>query len=212
MGRIIDSLLRVDGDGVPIIPGTTISGVIAQGMFDLLRFKYFEELLNRVCPFHRALEKSPRMPCALTKPSGEQHCLLCYFFGSSAEEGLVLWEDFHCISDPGFLRPLFESSAHTPDERKQYIKSYVSHRQDMRTKTVMPKHLFVHEEGAPLVFEGKLTFRETLDFKRAAFLAAAIKNVRSIGRRKTRGKGSCDLDGMFHGDTGVRLADLVEKI
>ncbi len=79
----------------------------------------------------------------------------------------------------------------------------------------MEKHFFVQEEGAALVFEGTLSFKEPVEESMAVYLAAAMANVRAVGQRKTRGKGKCRFDGTFCGTgTSARpeMDALVQKI
>lgn len=215
LARVIDSLLRVDTDGVPVIPGSTISGNVGQGLYDILRFKYFENQWDNLCDFHKPDTENPRLPCALLNDKRKNPCLLCYFMGSSAEDGVVDWVDFPSVSDPRLLRPLLKSNKYTQDERAQYIKPYASHKRDMRTGTVMERHFFVQEEGAALKFEGTLFFKRPVPENKAVYLAAALSNVHAVGRRKSRGKGACFLDAEFcakNGKARHKLEELVRQI
>lgn len=219
LGRVIDSLLRVDSDGVPVIPGTTVSGVVAQGMYDLIDFACFTEEQKAICDFHNHPDnkEKPWLPCGIIKPD-QTPCLMCYFFGSPAGEGIVDWMDFPCVTDEELLGPMLRSGHYTGDERQQYIKPYFSHKQNMHTHTVMEKHFFNQEEGAAdLKFKGDILFREPLPEDKARYLAAALKNVRAIGRRKSRGKGVCNIEGKFiikqnGADTSSSLENLVGEL
>lgn len=200
-GRLIDSLLTVDGDGVPVLPGTTVSGNVAQALFDLLRFSYFGGERRKLCPFHHPSGSSgkARLSCKLLGKSLEECCLLCYFFGSPAQEGLLDWQDFGCATDAALLRPMLKSKQYHMAEREQYIKPYSSHRRNLRTGTVLEKHLWSAEEGAELVFTGEVVFKAPVPLERAKYLAAALLNTRALGRRKSRGKGQVWLEGTFRG-------------
>lgn len=215
LARVIDSLLWVDTDGVPMIPGSTVSGNVGQGLYDILKFKYFEDQWKNVCDFHKPNTAEPRLPCGLLANKRESPCLLCYFMGSSADDGVVDWVDFPSVSDPQLLRPLLQSNKYVPEEREQYIKPYASHKQNMRARTVMKRHFFVQEEGAALRFKETLFFKKPVPEDKAVYLAAAMSNVHAVGRRKTRGKGVCSLDGEFcTKDNKIRpnLRDLVQRI
>jgi CRISPR/Cas system CSM-associated protein Csm3 (group 7 of RAMP superfamily) len=215
LARVIDSMLWVDTDGVPILPGSTVSGNVGQSLYDILRFKYFETQWNDVCDFHKSNTAEPRLPCALLDDKRENPCLLCYFMGSSADQGVIDWVDFPAVSDPQLLRSLLKSKEYTPEEREQYIKPYASHKQDMRTRTVMERHFFVQEEGAALTFRETLFFKKPVPEHKAIFLAAAMSNTRALGRRKSRGKGVCALNAFFCTEddkTRLDLKKLVQKI
>lgn len=217
LGRVVDSLLRINPDGVPVLPGTTVSGIVAQGLYDLLHFSFFEQERDIICAFHNPYIPEPRLPCAISRP-GEDPCMLCYFLGSSAQEGIISWEDFTCTSDKELILPMLKSGKCSADERQQYIKPYASHKQEMRTGTVLDRHLFFFEEGAALKFEGTIRFSESVQENKAVYLAAAMLNTRAVGRRKSRGKGACKLSGSFvsfENDKKVRTAkfcELVENI
>lgn len=217
LGRIIDSLLKVDADGIPVLPGSTVIGLCAQGLFDLLRFDYFSAERMKICDFHYVKKgedeknkKKLRLPCAIRKRNPEETCFLCYFFGSTAQEGIITCKDFTCHEKDTIMVHLLKSNDYTPDEKRQYIKEAASHKQNMRTRTVKKKHLFVKEEGAgDLVFHGVLEFRENVEESKAIILAAAIKNIKAIGQRKSRGKGACKIKADFN---GVEINRLIEEI
>lgn len=201
-GRLIDSLLRVDNDGIPVIPGTTVSGNVAQGLYDLLRFEHCSQQRALLCDFQTS--PGPKsLPCSLIKPP-EQRCLLCYFFGSKADAGIIQWVDFTCETDSPLLKAVLSSGVSSERERFQYIKPYVSHKLNMRTKTVMERHFLTRQEGSALLeFSGRLFFTEPVPEDTALFLAAALKNTKAIGNRKTRGKGCCNISGLFDGTTDI---------
>jgi len=217
LGRVIDSLLRINPDGTPVLPGTTVSGIVAQGLYDLLHFSFFEQEREAMCAFHNPYATEPRLPCAISRPGGDP-CVLCYFLGSSAQEGVVVWEDFTCKSDEELMLPMLKSRKCSADERQQYIKPYASHKQEMQTGTVLDKHLFFFEEGAALEFGGTIRFSQCVPEDKAVYLAAAILNTRAVGRRKSRGKGVCRMSGSFvsiENDKKVQTAgfrELVENI
>jgi CRISPR/Cas system CMR subunit Cmr4 (Cas7 group RAMP superfamily) len=206
LGRIIDSLLKVDEEGVPLIPGTTVSGLVGQALFDLLRFQYLQSERAKLCEAQLPHRSEPRLPCAVLKSRGD-FCLLCYFMGSRGDDGVINWGDFRC-SDLTLLRPMLKSGNYSAPERRQYIKPYFSFRQNLRTRTVLEKHLFSREEGAPLDFEHTLTFKEPVSAGRAQYLAAALQLVRNVGARKTRGKGLCRLTGVFGGSLNKPIQEL----
>jgi len=195
LGRIIDSLLKVDEDGVPVLPGSTVIGIIAQGLFDLLRFEYFKDEWDKICDYHKPGSNGVRLSCSIIGKDIEDSCLLCYFFGSTAQEGVLQCQDFRCRSDETILRPMLKSGEYSMDERRQIIKESASHRQNIRTRTVQEKHLFVKEEGRSLlVFEGSIEFAGNVDEAKLCYIASAIKNVNAVGQRKTRGKGACTME------------------
>jgi len=195
LGRIIDSLLKVDVDGVPVLPGSTVIGIIAQGMFDLLRFEDFKEERDKICDYHKPSRNGVKLSCNIMGRTVENSCLLCYFFGSTAQDGVLQCQDLRCITDEKLLRPMLKSGEYSMDERRQIIKEYASHRQNIRTKTVQEKHFFVKEEGcSTLEFKGGLEFTSIVNNERLIYLASAIKNVNAIGQRKTRGKGACTIN------------------
>ena len=202
LARIIDALLKVDGDGVPVIPGSTVSGIAGQGLYDLLNYSCFDSEWSRVCRYHSGDGAEPRLPCGVLPQRSADPCLLCYFLGSTADDGIVNWMDFQCVTDPDLLRPLLRGGQYSREERKQYIRPYASHKQDGRTGTVKGKHFFVQEEGAALTFEGEITFKSSAPEERIWVLAAALANVRAVGRRKSRGKGECTITGIFVDENG----------
>lgn len=197
LGRVIDSLLRVDSENVPFIPASTFLGIVAQGMFDLLRFACFKTEKDNVCDFHKQPKKKPApyLPCAILE---KEPCLMCLFFGSTAKEGILLWEDLKCATSPELVKAILNTRKPIPSERRQIIMEAASHKRNMRAQTVKEKHFFVQEEGAPLTFAGRITFNYPISSHKARYLAAALKNTRAIGRRKSRGKGYCDIQAAFH--------------
>ena len=197
LGRVIDSLLRLNGENVPFIPASTFSGIVAQGMFDMLRFACFKTERDNVCGFHKkpSQKSSECLPCEILK---KEPCLMCLFFGSTANEGILLWEDLKCTTSPELVKAILNAQRPIPWERRQIIMEVAAHKRNMRTQTVKEKLFFVKEEGAPLTFYGRITFNHPISSDKAKYIAAALKNTRAIGRRKSRGKGYCNIQAAFH--------------
>ena len=211
----------LDADKVPFLPSSTVSGVVAQGMYDLLRFSYFSHHRNKLCEYqiHGRVDGGqpgrPNLPCAIFREKADDYCLMCRFFGSPAKEGGLEWKDLKCITDRELIKAIMNSNTGTPEERRQVVKEAASHRRNMRTKTVKEKHFYVQEEGAPLTFAGDIPTSEPISELEASYLAAAFKNTRAIGRRKSRGKGECAIKATFvdkSGNTRKRDIDLVSSL
>ncbi|OQY97695.1 MAG: hypothetical protein B6D35_14350 [Candidatus Brocadia sp. UTAMX2] len=194
LGRMIDSLLKVDEDGMPVIPGSTVIGILAQGMFDLLRFNYLQQERDKICDYHKPGKTGVKLSCRIMGRTHEDSCLLCYFFGSPAQDGILLCQDFQSAPEDSILRHMMKSGKYSLDERRQVIREYASHRQNIRTGAVLANHFFVKEEGGGfLTFQGRIEFTRNIHEERLIYLAAAMKNVDALGQRKTRGKGACTI-------------------
>ncbi|GAB6163956.1 hypothetical protein JCM12298_31160 [Desulfothermus naphthae] len=170
---VIDSVILKDKDGFPIIRGTTIAGLLRQGMWELLQVNLLSQ--HRKCRQSGALED---FYCRGDDISSL--CPICRILGS-----------------PKHPKRWKISSAHI--ENLSILKSgkiLWRNRVNPRTRTAEERKLFNEE-----VFGGKIDFTFTVTnesddknaLEEAAFIIAAFRMIRNIGASRRRGKGQCQF-------------------
>lgn len=183
----VDSALHRDPDGVPVIRGTILVGLLRQGLYDLLQLSVLRKY--RRC-------KSSGAPGATDDYCGQWHsddevCPICAVFGTPRQK--KRWRVSSARPMP--LEVQQKSSYHWhPGETGAQVTTRV--RVNPRTRRVEGKKLFTREEG-----DGRLVFGFTAEcladdvtaWQQAAWLAAAARMVRRLGAGKRRGLGECGI-------------------
>lgn len=175
-----DSALLRDGDGVPVLRGTTLTGLLRDGLWRLMQLEPLKPL--QACQASGLPEKDQY--CGQFDPDAED-CPICRLFGTPRT--IKHWR-IHSARPVGqktiFSRPQTEKD-------RQIVQRV---RVDPSTRRAEPRKLFSQEDGAAhLTFEFTVTCPasspEVMD--EAALLVAAARMVRQLGRSRRRGQGEC---------------------
>ncbi|OQX55444.1 MAG: hypothetical protein B5M53_04140 [Candidatus Cloacimonas sp. 4484_209] len=168
---VIDSVILKDKDGLPTIRGTTLTGLLRQGMWELLQ-------LNLL---------SGHRKCGQSGASGNSYCIdddrgslcpVCRILGSPKHP--KIWK----ISSARVEKPSILKSG----------KILWRNRVNPRIRTAEERKLFSEE-----TLGGKMDFSFTVAnesddkdaLEEAAFIVAAFRMIRNIGASRRRGKGQC---------------------
>lgn len=182
LGAGVDSALLRDADGVPVLRGTTLAGLLRDGLWRLLRLKPLSKYQG--CKASGKAEGD--------EYCGQHHweqddCPLCRLFGTPRHP--KRWR-IGSARPVGLDRPA-ETKWKAGAEGAQVVQRV---RVSPRTRRAEPRKLFSQEDG-----DARLTFcfrascpasgQDVLD--EAALLVAAARNVRQLGRSRRRGQGEC---------------------
>jgi CRISPR-associated protein Csx10 len=179
----IDSALLRDGDGVPVLRGSMIAGLLRDGLWRLLQKEPLRD--QRGCQVSGLGEDKPRY----CQP-GADACPLCRIFGTPARP-----KPWRFTS----ARPL---DAETPGTPKPGIAGPEGHvvrhvRINPRTRRAEPRKLFSRETGQAywiFRFDAACDATDHDMIDEAALLVAAAREVRGLGRARRRGQGECRLE------------------
>jgi CRISPR-associated protein Csx10 len=187
LGAGVDSALLRDRDGVPVLRGTMLAGLLRDALWRLIQT---EPLRER---YALCAKSNPKIqtPDYCGQASAEQSpvvCPICRIFGSPRQR-----KHWHITS----ARP--EKLAQIGGDRLWQVGETGAlltrrARVSPRTRRAEDQKLFSQEEG-----DGQLRFRfsvESTQFSdgaldEAALLVAAARNVRELGRSRRRGRGEC---------------------
>jgi CRISPR-associated protein Csx10 len=185
LGADIDSALLRDGDGIPTLRGTIITGLLRDGLWRLLQLQPLERY--RQCQ-HSGQDGDVSSYCGRKDPK-ETLCPICRLFGTPRSP--KRWR----VSS---ARPLGLEVPTTggwePGETGAQVVQRV--RVSPFTRRAEERKLFSQENG-----DGRLRFRFTIRcwedgdavLDEAALLVAAARNVRELGRSRRRGQGECRI-------------------
>ncbi len=179
----VDSALKRDEDGWPVIDGTTLVGLFGEAMYHLLSSKALDGRY-RGCQ-RSARDVSEDRYCGQHGPAPEP-CPVCYMLGSPAQPKRWAFSR---------ARPSSRQAQRKTLATAGLAAQSVAHvRIDPRTRRAEEAKLFAREEG-----DGRLTFSFTASFvgpgapppAEAAMLVAAARMVRHLGAGRRRGRGQC---------------------
>jgi len=189
LGFEADSALLRDVDGIPVIRGTTLTGLLRDGLWGLLDLKPLKT--SRKCQASGLTPNNdnpdnPPTYCKQYDPQQDE-CPICLLFGTPHQP--KHWR-IHSArpKDQGVLYA----------EKQSQVDGQIVHRVriDPATRRAEPRKLFSQEEGSSdLIFEFKATCQAngTAAKDEAALLVAAARFVRQLGRSRRRGQGECLL-------------------
>jgi CRISPR-associated protein Csx10 len=170
---IIDSSILKDRNGLPIIRGTTLGGLLRQGMRDLLQL----DLLKH----YQKCEQSGSSGISYCSESNENPmCPICRISGT-----------------PAYAKKWSISSADIEESSTLRAEKIVwRNRVNPITRSAESRKLFNEE-----TVDGKISFVFTLNnessdvktLEEASFIAAAFRMVRNFGSSRRRGKGRCQI-------------------
>jgi CRISPR-associated protein Csx10 len=179
LGFGVDAALQRDADGVPVIRGSNIVGLLRGGL----------ERLAKLPPLEENLEENDR---------NLSNWLSGWLFGTAAKP--KRW--FFTSARPVDLEQPLHQGAWRPgqDGARQATRVRI----DPRTRRAKPRQLFSQEVGdARLTFRFEATCHATDEsaLDEAALLVAAARYVRQLGGSRRRGLGECvihltDVDGV----------------
>lgn len=177
---LVDSTLLRDGDGMPVIRGSAITGLLRDAMWRLLQ----QDPLGG----ERKCQKSGRKdspPFCAPEPDA---CPICRVFGSPGKPKHWL------VSS---ARPIEQSVPGLPG-RGEAVGGHVVQRVRVspRTRRAEPRKLFRQEQGEAswkFSFTVSTTEHDAAVIEEAALLVAAARAVRGLGRARRRGRGICHV-------------------
>jgi CRISPR-associated protein Csx10 len=181
LGAVVDSALLRDGDGVPVLRGSLLAGLLRDGLRELLKLPPLTP--HRRCRASGLAAGEGDPYCSAADP-----CPVCRVFGSpqSARRWRV-----------GSARPV---EAAVPQDEPRWAgraaQAIQRVRVNPRTRRAERRKLFSQEEG-----DRRLTFVFTVSClgddawteAEAALVLAAARNVRALGGSRRRGRGECRL-------------------
>ena len=187
LGAGVDSALLRESDGVPVLRGTAVTGLLRDGLWRLLQLQPFDQ---SNCERSGKSEEGMQRYCG-QYDADKTECPICRLFGTPRTP--KQWR----ISSarPAGLEQVGPSkSGWEPKETAAQVVHRV--RIDPLTRRAEAGKLFSQEQG-----DGRLQFRFTAECRRegeaalddAALLMAAARNVREFGRSRRRGQGECRI-------------------
>ena len=171
---IIDSPIFRDKNNLPVILGTTLSGLLRNGIWELLQLELFDDL-KKCKKSHN--DQGPDY----CKAQREERCPTCRILGS-----------------PGYSKPWTISQA-TLKDHKNSLGSILRWRNKVNTKkrTAEYRKLFNQEvvgKGTKFRFYIENEKNDETTLKEAIFITAAFKMIRHIGSNVRRGRGYCKIE------------------
>jgi CRISPR-associated protein Csx10 len=187
LGLLVDSALLRDPDGVPVLRGTVLAGLLRESLADLLAMGGLAATQQRCAASGRS---AARAYCGQWA-ADEAPCPVCAIFGSPRQA-----KRWHISSarPVGLAGPQAIEKPWHAGQTAARLATRV--RVNPRTRRAEKNKLFTREEG-----DGGLRFRFTADCRasdsttptEAAWLVAAARLCRSIGAGKYRGRGECEI-------------------
>jgi CRISPR-associated protein Csx10 len=182
LGTEIDSALLRDGDGVPVLRGTLLAGLLRDGLRELFR-------LPELAGHQRCRDSGSSSVQAPEFCDGTSPCPLCRILGAPALA--KRWQ----ISS---ARP---EEARRPQSERWQAGAEGSRpaqrvRVNPRTRRAEARKLFSREEGdgrLHFIFTATCPGEDAATKADAALLLAAARMVRYLGGSRRRGRGECSL-------------------
>lgn len=187
LGQQVDSALLRDPDGVPVLRGTVLEGLLRDSLANLLAADLLKDW--RRCTASGA--QIPNKAFCGQWTVNEPDCPICAIFGSPCHP--KRW-DFSSARPVGLTAPQNPRQAWRAGETAAQTTTRV--RVNPRTRRAEENKLFTREEG-----DGSLRFRFTVETvtdaaaadEEAAWLVAAARSLRNLGASKYRGRGECEI-------------------
>ena len=188
---IVDSAILKDKQSLPVIRGTTLSGLLRQGMWDLLQL----DLLKH----HRKCKQSG-------VASGISYC--------SRENTKSMCPICRTLGTPAYDKKWRISSAEIEDTIALKPEKVVwRNRVNPRTRRAEARKLFNEEmvgKGVNFLFTVSNESNDERILEEAAFIVAAFRMVRNLGASRRRGKGQCQVHLINVTDATSYLEDVKE--
>ncbi|MEK6285817.1 MAG: RAMP superfamily CRISPR-associated protein [Acidobacteriota bacterium] len=187
LGAGVDSALLRESDGVPVLRGTAVTGLLRDGLWRLLQLQPFDQ---RNCERSGKAGEGTPLYCGQYNPYADE-CPVCRLFGTPRTP--KRW-DISSARPVGLEQVGSSKSGWKPGTTAAQVVHRV--RINPQTRRAEAGKLFSQEQG-----DGRLHFRFTADcgsegekaLDEAALLMAAARNVRELGRSRRRGQGECRI-------------------
>ncbi len=183
LGSQIDSALLRDGDRVPVLRGSTLEGLLRDGLWRLLQTLPLRS--RRKCRASGLDDDSSPAYCAADP------CPLCLIFGTPAQP--KHWR-ISSARPEGVKKPLFKDAQWKQGQTGTQVAARV--RVSPRMRRTEPRKLFQQEEGGrqlKFAFTADCIATDAEAHHEAALLVAAARMVRRFGSARRRGRGECSL-------------------
>lgn len=187
----VDSSLLRDGDQVPVLRGTTIEGILRDGLWRLLQTAPALKQQFEPHALSVANRLAKRQSAATAYCETAQVCPLCRIFGSPVSP--KRWR-VSSARPAGATAPFSQRNQWEKGVTGAAVAARV--RINPRMRRAEPRKLFKQEEG-----DRRLTFTFTLSCEshdpitasEGALLVAAARMVRRFGSSRRRGRGECAI-------------------
>lgn len=185
LGAEVDSALLREADGVPVLRGTTLTGLLRDGVWRLLQLDPLKNYSQ--CLASGGDQGSPSY-CGQQDPN-QTDCPVCRLFGSSRRSkpwriGSARPETLEVIAGP-------KSAWELRGPGGQVTRRV---RVSPRSRRAEAHKLFAQEDGdarLSFCFEAGYETSDETALDDAALLVAAARFVRQLGRSRRRGRGEC---------------------
>lgn len=186
LGARIDAALLRDADGVPVIRGTTITGLLRDGLRRLLQLQPLQHY--RQCKASGLTGQHDPTYCGVQGPSQGQ-CPLCMLFGTPLHPKRWRIASARPVDLQGPARRGWKLGG-TGGQAIQRVKV------NPATRRAEARKLFSQEVG-----DARLAFCFTAECEaedqqvqdEAALMVAAARYTRGLGRSRRRGYGTCSI-------------------
>jgi CRISPR/Cas system CSM-associated protein Csm3 (group 7 of RAMP superfamily) len=186
---LVDRIIMRDGQGLPVVPGSTVKG----------RWRFAAERLLRSLPkatagIHIVIHDKNKPACKDRKKA----CFICKWFGSPAIPAALQvgpatldypWCDIflklHAVSPSAVVQPDTEVRPGIAMSR--------------RLRMALHDHLFFEETVPPVTFVGHVRLTEEPNAQEKAFLKTAAQLVDRLGANKAGGRGILE--------SGIQIGD-----
>lgn len=185
LGSVVDAALLRDGDGIPVLRGTAVAGLLRDGLYRLLKLEPLAKKNPAKCAAQGLQGKDVPRFCGQKEPS-QTDCPICRLFGSPRTS-----KRWHFSSArPDKLTQIVSDGWAKKQTGSQVVRRA---RINPRTRRAEEHKLFTHEVGdSRLDFVFTATCYELTKVERdIELLVAAARMVRHLGASRRRGQGAC---------------------
>lgn len=187
---LVDTLLLRDGDGIPVIRGSTITGLLRDGVYQLLQHIPRSDILCQASGLPEedaAGQETPRF-CGQFSIRQGRVCPVCRVFGSPAHPKQWRFSG---------ARPVESATPGAPGQNKAVGGNVVQRaRISPRSRRAEAHKLFSQEQGESgwqFAFTVWTDADGAAALEEAALLVAAARAVRGFGQARRRGRGECRI-------------------
>lgn len=189
IGTQVDSALLRDGDNIPVLRGSTIEGLLRDGLWRLLQTT---QRLREEFNSHQQQE-NPTSPASAycRKNDASPPCPLCRIFGTPSAP--KRW--YVSSARPSGAATYLGNKAWKAGQTASQVAARV--RIDPRQRRALARGLFSQEEGDQrLQFDFTISCSDSAGATKddAALLYAAARMVRRFGSARRRGRGECSIE------------------
>ncbi len=191
LGTEVDSALLRDVDFAPALRGSSLNGLLRDGLWQLLQLAPLAKSRGCQASGRADARESYCGQYATDELTADAHaaqCPICRLFGTPRV--MKRWRI-------GSARPVgYEIVSGTPHERGDFPDQPVMRvRVDPRTRRAAPNKLFSEEQGGARIFRftAMCSAEDQTALDEAALLVAAARAVRQLGRSRRRGQGECEF-------------------